>query len=145
MTSPHRSPITTAWLLPSLPLALILAWLVLLPAGNADAAQAGTVQNGIASYYHDMFHGRKTASGTRYDKSKMTAAHKHLPLGSEVRVTDTRTGRSVVVRVNDRGPFVKGRVIDLSRRAATELGMLKKGLTKVKVEVLSVPKRRGGI
>jgi rare lipoprotein A len=107
------------------------------------AAQPGLVQTGIASYYHDSLHGNRTASGQIYDKNKMSAAHKTLPLGSRVRVTDRRTGKSIVVQVNDRGPFVKGRVIDLSRRAAKELGIIQRGITPVKVEVLSVAGRRG--
>lgn len=110
-------------------------------------AQAGTApaqtQAGVASYYHDRFHGRKTASGTAYNKNALSAAHKSLPLGSTVKVTDTRTGRSVVVKINDRGPYVRGRVIDLSRAAAQEIGLTEKGLAKVKIEVLSMPKRRG--
>lgn len=107
------------------------------------AAHPGQVQTGIASYYHDSLHGNRTASGQIYDKAKMSAAHKTLPLGSRVRVTDTRTGKSIVVRVNDRGPFIKGRIIDLSRRAAKELGIIRRGITPVKVEVLSVAARRG--
>ncbi|MGB5832762.1 MAG: septal ring lytic transglycosylase RlpA family protein [Thiohalocapsa sp.] len=107
------------------------------------AASPGQVLKGIASYYHDSLHGNKTASGQIYNKNQMSAAHKSLPLGSKVRVTDVRTGKSIVVRVNDRGPFIKGRIIDLSRRAASELGMIRKGVTPVKVEVLSVPGRRG--
>jgi len=101
----------------------------------------GYTQAGTASYYHDRFHGRKTASGVKYNKNALSAAHKTLPLGSKVKVTDTRSGRSVVVKINDRGPYVKGRVIDLSRAAAKEIGLTKKGLAKVKVEVLSVPGR----
>jgi rare lipoprotein A len=107
------------------------------------AAQPGQVLTGIASYYHDSLHGNLTASGTVYNKDKLSAAHKTLPFGTRVRVTDPRSGRSVVLEVNDRGPFVKGRIIDLSRRAARELGMLQKGITRVQVEVLSVPGRRG--
>jgi rare lipoprotein A len=107
------------------------------------AAKPGTVQTGIASYYHDSLHGNKTASGQVYDKRKMSAAHKTLPLGSRVRVTDTRTGKSITVRVNDRGPFIQGRIIDLSRKAAQELGIIQRGITPVKVEILSVPGRRG--
>jgi len=105
------------------------------------AAAPGQVQTGIASYYHDSLHGNKTASGQVYDKNKISAAHKRLPLGSKVRVTDTKTGRSIVVHINDRGPFIKGRIIDLSRRAAKDLGIIKRGITPVKVEVLSVPGR----
>jgi len=107
------------------------------------AAKPGDVQTGIASYYHDSLHGNKTASGQVYDKTRMSAAHKTLPLGSKVRVTDMRTGKAITVRVNDRGPFVKGRIIDLSRRAARELGMIQRGVAKVKMEVVSVPGSRG--
>jgi len=105
------------------------------------AASPGDVQTGIASYYHDSLHGNLTASGQVYDKNKISAAHKRLPLGSKVRVTDTTTGRSIIVRINDRGPFVKGRIIDLSHRAAQKLGIIRRGITPVKVEVLSVPGR----
>lgn len=108
-----------------------------------SAANPGYIQSGVASYYHDSLHGNKTASGQIYDKRKMSAAHKTLPLGTTVRVTETETGKSIVVRVNDRGPFIKGRVIDLSRRAAQELGIITKGITRVKVEVLSTPTGRG--
>jgi rare lipoprotein A len=111
---------------------------------NAEArVKPGFEQKGIASYYHDSLHGRKTASGAIYNKNIPSAAHKTLPLGSKVRVTDTKTGKSIVVKVNDRGPFVKGRIIDLSRSAARELGMIKKGLARVEVEVLSVPRANG--
>lgn len=118
---------------------------ILLSAGvEAKAgASVGQTQSGIASYYHDRFQGRKTASGARYNKNALSAAHKTLPLGTKVEVTDARTGKRVVVRINDRGPFVKGRVIDLSRAAARKIGLIKKGLTRVKVKVLSLPKRRG--
>lgn len=107
------------------------------------AAKPGDVQTGIASYYHDSLHGNRTASGQVYDKTRMSAAHKTLPLGSKVRVTDVRTGKVITVDVNDRGPFIKGRIIDLSRRAARELGIIQRGITKVKMEVVSVPGRRG--
>lgn len=107
------------------------------------AAQPGQVLTGVASYYHDSLHGNKTASGKVYNKHQLSAAHKTLPLGTRVRVTEPNSGRSVVLEVNDRGPFIKGRIIDLSRRAATELGMIKRGLAKVKVEILSLPSRSG--
>jgi rare lipoprotein A len=103
---------------------------------------AGHSQSGIASYYHDRFHGRKTSSGAAYDKHALSAAHKTLPLGTQVRVTNSRSGKSVVVRINDRGPYVRGRVIDLSRAAAREIGLVSAGLAKVKVEVLSTPSGR---
>jgi rare lipoprotein A len=121
-------------------LAVVLLALLSMP---SLASHPGQVQTGIASYYHDSLHGNRTASGQVYDKRKMSAAHKTLPLGSRVRVTDKRTGKSIVVRINDRGPFIKGRIIDLSRRAAKELGMINRGITPVKVEVLSVAGRRG--
>jgi rare lipoprotein A len=121
----------------------LLATLLIAGMETQAGVSAGQTQSGVASYYHDRFHGRKTASGARYDKNTLSAAHKTLPLGTKVEVTDTRTGKSVVVRINDRGPFVKGRVIDLSRAAARKIGLVKKGLSPVKVKVLSVPKRRG--
>jgi len=104
-------------------------------------AQAGSshTQKGMASYYHDRFHGRKTASGQRYNRNCFTAAHKTLPLGTKLEVTNTRNGRSVVVKVNDRGPFVKGRVLDLSREAASELGMLNRGVARIEYRVVSTP------
>ncbi len=93
-------------------------------------------ETGIASWYGEPFHGRKTASGEIYDMNALTAAHKTLPLPSRVRVTNLENGRSIVVTVNDRGPFVPGRIIDLSRRAAQLLGMDKQGTAKVRVTVL---------
>ena len=121
----------------------VLVSLLLLSAADAQAQVAlGHTQAGFASYYHDRFHGRKTASGDAYNKGSLSAAHRTLPLGTKVKVTDSRTGRSVIVKINDRGPFVKGRVIDLSRAAAQEIGLTSRGLAKVKIEVLSLTKRR---
>lgn len=88
---------------------------------------------GLASYYADRFHGRQTASGERYDRNAYTAAHRRLPFGTKVQVTRLDTGSSVEVRINDRGPFVTGRVIDLSYAAAKKLGMLRKGVASVRV------------
>ncbi len=119
----------------------LIALLLLMGVDAQARVTAGHTQNGVASYYHDRFHGRKTASGVAYNKNALSAAHKSLPLGTEVRVTDARSGKSVIVKINDRGPFVKGRVIDLSRAAAREIGLTKKGLTKVKVEVLKLPQK----
>jgi rare lipoprotein A len=121
----------------------LISCLLLLGVDAQARVAPGHTQAGVASYYHDRFHGRKTASGARYNKNSLSAAHKSLPLGSKVKVTDSRTGKSVVVKINDRGPFVKGRVIDLSRAAAQQIGLTKKGLAKVKVEVLEVPGKRG--
>ena len=121
----------------------LLALLMPIASHASGSGGLGHVQKGTASYYHDSLHGRKTASGQPYSKHRLSAAHKTLPLGSRVRVTDTKTGRSIVVKVNDRGPFVKGRIIDLSKQAAQELGILKRGVAKVEVKVLSRPQHSG--
>jgi rare lipoprotein A len=91
-------------------------------------------EEGQASYYGRQFHGRATASGKPFDQNAMTAAHPKLPLGSEVTVTDPATGRQVEVEVNDRGPYAKGRDIDLSQRAAKKLGITQEGVAKVTIE-----------
>ncbi|MDX9758962.1 MAG: septal ring lytic transglycosylase RlpA family protein [Bacteroidota bacterium] len=92
---------------------------------------------GVASYYHNKFHGRRTANGERYDRTQFTAAHRDYPFGSWLRVVSLENGNDVIVRVNDRGPFVRSRVIDLSRAAAEQLDMLHDGLMRVRVEVLA--------
>lgn len=97
---------------------------------------AGYEATGTASWYGRDFHGKKTANGERYDMYAMSAAHKTLPMPSLVRVTNLENGRSVVVRVNDRGPFVKSRLIDLSYAAAKELGYDNKGTARVRVQVI---------
>ena len=84
-------------------------------------------RSGVASYYGARFNGRRTANGERFDMNAMTAAHKTLPFGTKVRVTNPRTGKSVVVRINDRGPYAHGREIDVSRAAATQLGLIQRG------------------
>ena len=88
-------------------------------------------QCGGASWYGPGFHGKKAASGERFNQNAMTAAHKSLPFGTKVEVTDQRTGNAVTVTINDRGPFIKGRIIDLSKAAATELGFRNRGHTSV--------------
>jgi len=100
-------------------------------------AQETYVKTGIASYYGNKFEGRETASGEIYYHAKRTAAHRTLPFGSIVKVTNLETSKYVVVRINDRGPFVDNRIIDLSKSAATELGFVERGLTKVKVELIA--------
>lgn len=95
---------------------------------------------GEASYYHKSFNGRRTASGEYFNNNSYTAAHKTLPLNTYVLVTNLRNNRKVIVRINDRGPFVKGRIIDLSKLAAKELGMVHAGVTRVQVEALYVNK-----
>ena len=98
----------------------------------------GYRQQGVASWYGPGFHGKKTANGETYDMYAMTAAHKTLPLPSYARVTNLTNGRSVVVRINDRGPFVDGRIIDLSAGAAKKLGFYNKGTARVLVEAVEL-------
>ncbi|MBC8241193.1 MAG: septal ring lytic transglycosylase RlpA family protein, partial [Alphaproteobacteria bacterium] len=99
-------------------------------------------KTGIASWYGEKFDGRRTANGETYDMNALTAAHKTLPMPVRVRVTNLDNGRSLVLRVNDRGPFVNGRIIDVSRRAAQLLGFQKQGTAKVLVTVLDTGKAR---
>lgn len=94
------------------------------------------IEEGIASWYGSEFHGRPTASVETYDMYKISAAHKTLPLGTVVKVTDLEAGGTVVVTINDRGPYVEGRIIDLSYGAARELGLLDRGITRVRIESL---------
>jgi len=101
----------------------------------------GDVQRGYASWYGRDFHGRPTASGERFDRNKLTAAHRTLPLGSRVRVVHSGNGRSVVVRINDRGPYSKRRVLDLSGAAARRLRMIDQGVAPITLHVISVPDR----
>lgn len=100
-------------------------------------------QTGIASWYGDPFHGRKTAIGETYDMNELTAAHKTLQLPTYARVTNLENGRSVVVKVNDRGPYVNNRIIDLSRGAAQLLGFEQRGVAKVRVQVVDAAGRTG--
>jgi rare lipoprotein A len=95
------------------------------------------VQTGMATWYGGGHHGGPTASGERFNKNAMTAAHRTLPMGTRVRVTNERNGRSVIVRINDRGPFGnKRRIIDVSEGAARKLGMIEAGVVPVRVEVI---------
>ena len=119
-------------------LTCLLCWIGLsLLAGcgstGKPGSESGDVEIGVASYYADRFHGRRTASGELYDRNAMTAAHRRLPFGTHVRVTNLENGQAVEVRINDRGPFVAGRVIDVSYAAARKLGMLQRGIVKVRV------------
>lgn len=93
-------------------------------------------QSGQGSYYADKFAGRPTASGVPYRPGKLTAAHNTLPFGTRIRVTNTRTGRSVKVVVNDRGPHVKGRIVDVSKKAARKLGLVDAGVAPVQLKVV---------
>jgi len=96
-------------------------------------------ETGIASWYGPGFDGNYTANGEIYDMNGISAAHKTLPFGTVVRVVELSSGRSVVVRINDRGPFIDGRIIDLSKGAAAELGIVEKGITKVGLRILRWP------
>ena len=100
------------------------------------SSHEGFVQSGIASWYGSDFHGKKTSNGETYDMYAMTAAHKTLPLGVYVKVNNRNNGRDIVVRINDRGPFVAGRIIDLSYSAAKELRVVESGTAPVKIEAL---------
>ena len=97
------------------------------------------VETGIASWYGAPYHNRRGSNGEIYDMHAMTAAHRTLPLGSIVRVTDTGTGSSAIVRITDRGPFIEGRIVDLSQAAAKKIGLAQKGTAQVRLEVLKTP------
>jgi rare lipoprotein A len=120
-----------------------VAVLVAIGCGGAPKKSATTgkhypsgVQEGKASWYGGSLHGRPTASGERFNKNAMTAAHRTLKMNTRVRVTNKRNGRSVVVRINDRGPYGRGRIIDVSEAAAKRLDMIDAGVVPVRVEVL---------
>lgn len=112
-------------------------------APNQAAGSGDGRQHGNASFYSKHLIGRKTASGERYDPQALTAAHRTLPIGTQVRVVNPKNDRSVVVTVNDRGPAAKSRVIDLSGAAADELGMKKSGVTRVETQVVARADGRG--
>ena len=99
-------------------------------------AEPAVWRSGVASYYGAKFNGRPTASGERFDMNALTAAHKTLPFGTKVRVTNPRTGKSVVVRINDRGPYAHGREIDVSRAAAIQLGLIQRGHGSVELALI---------
>jgi len=122
----------------------LLVAMVFLLGGTADAASTKKAaatplksQTGIAVIYADNLQGHKLTSGSTYDKDAVTAAHRSLPFGTKVRVTNLKNDKSVVVEVNDRGPHGKGQVIEVSRKAAEELDFVKEGKTRVKLEVVS--------
>lgn len=125
---------------PRVYLALAVLSLVL-PFGAARASVL--VQEGTVSWYGAQFHDRPTASGELFDATALTMAHPTLPFGTQVRVTNLRNGRSVVVRVNDRGPFVGSRIADLSHAAAAEIGMVRRGVAAARLEVLPEGSNRG--
>lgn len=115
------------------------------PQAKEEAAPAGkpeTTQVGTASWYGPGFHGRETASGETFDQHALTAAHRTLPLGTEAKVTNLETGQSVQVTINDRGPYVPGRQLDLSQAAAQQIGITQQGVAKVKIETKRPRSRR---
>ena len=121
---------------------VLFAYMTLLLSGcsgtptKIDAAKTGYKETGKASFYAMKYQSRKTASGEVFDQSAHTAAHNKLPFGTKVKVTNAKNGKSVVVRINDRGPFVKGRIIDLSRSAFSKIGNTSAGVIDVKIEVV---------
>lgn len=123
----------------ALPAVLCAACLPASRGGSSSLPNSGNalaVEQGDASYYGDQFVGRSTANGETYSHTEMTAAHRTFPFGTIARVINTRNGRETVVRINDRGPHKASRIIDLSRRAAEELDMIRDGTAPVRVEVL---------
>jgi len=106
------------------------------PAGTLNGARPGYVETGKASFYANVHQLKKTASGEIYDHKLNTAAHKKLPFGTKVRVTNIANGKTVVVKINDRGPFIKGRILDLSRSAFSSIASTSSGIIEVKIEVI---------
>ena len=120
-------------------LAVAIALLAVIALGGWKYAGKGRdaltfIETGVASWYGPSFQGKKTASGERYNQNELTAAHKNLPLGSHATVISLETGKAVNVEINDRGPYVPGRKIDLSKEAARQLGILHDGTAKVRIE-----------
>ncbi len=103
---------------------------------KSDSKWLGYTESGKASYYATKFQSKKTASGELYDRAKKTAAHKKLPFGTKIKVTNTKNRKSVIVRINDRGPFIKGRIVDLSGSAFSSIANLEDGVIDVKIEVI---------
>ena len=113
------------------------------PTPDRLSGSVGETQTGLAAYYSQRLQGRRTASGARFDNGAMTTAHQTLPFGTKVRVTNTKNGKSVVLRVNDRGPTQPKRILDVSQAAAQRLGIVRAGLAEVKLEVVEAAKPRG--
>ncbi|WP_299817976.1 septal ring lytic transglycosylase RlpA family protein [uncultured Pontibacter sp.] len=113
--------------------------LLFIGVGQPIFAQIQDIQTGEASWYGSKYHGRKTSSGERYNKNDMTAAHNTLPFGTKVKVTNIENNESVVLRINDRGPYVGDRIIDVSEVAAKKLDLHRQGVGTVKVEILELP------
>jgi rare lipoprotein A len=138
----HRTPLSTH----AAALALVLALFAGGCAGRKKSGalkppKIGQTETGMASWYGNPYHGRRAANGEIYDMEKLTAAHRTLPFETWVRVYNLDSGKKVEVRITDRGPFVKGRVIDLSRAAARDVNMLGTGTAKVKIQVIRAPSK----
>lgn len=122
--------------------AAVVVLVLTVACGGAQAQNKGAVSEGKAAWYGAKFQGRKTASGEKFDRRKLTAAHRKLPFGTRVKVTNLNNGKSVIVRINDRGPYGKGRIIDLSEAAAKKVRMIRSGVVPVRVKVLEIPPRK---
>lgn len=116
-------------------LSILFLFLLVLPGMASEQVR----QYGNASWYGRSFQGKRTASGESFNMHEFTGAHRNLPFGTMVRVKNLRNGKEVLVRVNDRGPFIKSRIIDVSRAAATALGIVSRGTARVSIEVISEP------
>ena len=116
--------------------AVITVIMVAVACAAPSLAGKAYTEEGLASWYGKKFQGKKTASGEKFDMHKLTAAHRTLPFGTRVKVTRIDNGKSVVVKINDRGPFVKGRIIDLSKAAAKKLDMINAGVARVRIKVV---------
>lgn len=115
---------------------VIMSLMMLFSTITPTESQEGFIQKGKASFYSKKFHGRKTAGGERVDSESYSAAHRSLPFNTMVEITNLDNNRSVVVRINDRGPFSKGRVVDMTYAAAKALGMIQRGIANVKLRVV---------
>ncbi|MNF57150.1 RlpA-like protein precursor [compost metagenome] len=119
------------------PITTTILFTFLAGCASHDTDPNGYDEKGVASYYGAKHQGKRTASGERFNQYALTAAHRKLPFGTRVKVTNLKNDKTVVVRINDRGPHTRGRLIDLSREAAEELGMLRSGTARVRVQSLS--------
>src|SRR5450631_3901114 len=146
MTTVFRGPIHAGFALLALVVTL-LAVLLLTGCSHRAAhvntplapARLGTTETGVASWYGFPYHGRRAASGEIYDMQQLTAAHRRLPFHTWVEVTNLSNGKQVDVRINDRGPFIKGRILDLSQAAARDIDMLRAGTARVRLKVIPAP------
>lgn len=123
----------------ALKLVIIALFTITLNAKSSDSDnnnETTKCMTGKCSWYGPKFNGKKTASGEKFDNTKFTAAHKTLPFGTKLKITDKKSGKNVIVTVNDRGPFVKSRVLDISSSAAQELGVINKGIFTAEIEIL---------